>query len=187
MNASRLRGLAALALVCFALPRAEAVSLNIQFSGLITEVRVIAPFPYSPPPPPPVSVGDTFAGSFWYSAPYDSGYTVSAGGWSIDVLPNGPSGPTFLIYGNQIIYQAERGITDRTVGWLNLIDYGAAGWGGDFSVLHGLFYMGMPSYRVSGILTVPDGGPSVLMFGLALVALAIHRRRELTPRALRGV
>ena len=50
MRASTLRAHAVLALLCFALPRAEAVTVTTQFSGFITEVTIQNPHPFFNPP-----------------------------------------------------------------------------------------------------------------------------------------
>jgi hypothetical protein len=113
MNASTLRACVVLALLCFALPRAEAASFesfNLNFQGIITTVEVVrtgipSGVPSAPPPPPQVSVGDfatatlTFTREFptssWIaSISMESGLWSAGGSTGTIFVSDGTSGGT---------------------------------------------------------------------------------------------
>jgi hypothetical protein len=169
MIASTLRGCVVLALICLALPRAEAVT--IPFSGTVSLVETF----YDPqgtlyrPPVPTVSVGTVITGTFTTpDIPGTGSYGVGAQGGN---FVGSDSSPFISTQGGEITFSHET--SGRTI-FLTL-----KGQTGTFGFSDRI---GFPFswWRFSADVTtasapsVPDAGSTALMLGLSLMALAAY-------------
>jgi hypothetical protein len=198
------RGLAVLALLCFALPCAEAVTI-INFHGTISTIEVDIGPQGQVLPRPPIAVGDVFTGSFTHDDLTNSlSLSFVSGTWSKRLSGLGTA--LSLQDGEVDKLSAHADTAARLFLFLTLFDPSGRAYtaGQPFAAFNpDLWTSGLirsvermeaspwPSARVvveGTIMRVPDGGSTAVMFSLSLVGLVVHRRREIpSPRALRGV
>ena len=179
MRALNLRAFAALALLCFALPRAEAVSIN--FSGIITEISV-AQNPASPPHEPrfsPFSVGAPFTGQFSYAVPITPlSMTISIAIGGGELLAIGSLPPSFD--GNSSVIQAGAfsGVGSVSVG-ITLNDP-MGQMSGSFTYIDRAGFMG-DVITVRGVIgAVSDDGSAAMLLAIGFCALVLYRRKALS-------
>lgn len=186
------RGLAVLALLCFALPRAEAVTIySIPFTAVVSKVDNF----YDPqrtlhqPEVPPVSVGVQLVGVLNVNLnPLDSrtSYSLLVKGGDY-IGADGHSGPYPV--GGLLLFQHQ---TAGQFMGLTLRDpAGGRDWESGTFIASDQWDYPDAWWRFEATLTqIPDGGHSAAMLGIGLVllGLVVHQRRETpSPCALRCV